>query len=319
MRQVLNIKTLPVSKIDFNDLSYSIGPVGETVVDDPLQQSISRYGTFCFPIVIKNGAGLYAIVAGRKRLLAIHYLQPDIEWPCLAIADDAPEIEVFRILLAEITLSRPLTPVEKAIFLQKISAVAEEDEIVREFLPEMGLPPNRHTIAQTVRLLDLEDPILIAVHRGAISNAAGRELCTLEPADRKILFGIITSLQLSFSNQKKILSICRELAGRLKTTIADLLDNNEVQGILRHLDANPPQKTKMLMRHLSGKYLPRATEAAADFHNYTSSLQLPQNVSVEHTPFFEDDALNLSITFPSRESLREAWEKIRHVIQQKDA
>jgi ParB family chromosome partitioning protein len=140
----------------------------------------------------------------------------------------------------------------------------------------------------------------------------------LPAQDRKILFEIITSLRLSASYQKKILSICRELAGRENIDIAALLDDDEVGQILHHKDANPPQKTKKLMTWLSGKYMPRSRQAEKEFKRFTMAMQLPPNVSIEHTPFFEDDSMTLSITYTNRKSLQHAWEKIKNATHSKD-
>jgi len=318
MRQFLNIKIIPLAHIDFTDISYMISPDSEPVLDESFKASISRYGTFSPPVVRETDTNRYSIVAGRKRLRAVSALQTHMEWPCLVISRQVPEIEVFRILLDEITLARQLTPVEKAHILQKVSEVAGESQIVEEFLPIMGLAPNRMTITQTVRLLDLELPILLALHQGTIHETVGRELTSLTAEDRTALFEIISSLQLSYSNQKKILAMGKELAGRHKTTIANLLDDDAIQDILQHQEANPPQKTKKLMRYLSRKHFPRSSMAEEEFNNFTSAMHLPQNVTIEHAPYFENDSMTLSITFPDRESLKNNWEKMRHVIRPKN-
>ena len=89
----------------------------------------------------------------------------------------------------------------------------------------------------------------------------------------------------------------------------------DVMDILNHQEANPPQKTKNLMNRLSRKYMPRSSHAADEFKRFAASMHLPQNVSVDHTPFFEDDSVTLSITFSNRESVQNAWEKIKRAVR----
>jgi len=48
-------------------------------------------------------------------------------------------------------------------------------------------------------------------------------------------------------------------------------------------------------------------------------MQLPHNVTVQHTPFFEDDEVTLSIAFANRKLLQDAWEDIKNAIQEKNA
>ena len=99
--------------------------------------------------------------------------------------------------------------------------------------------------------------------------------------------------------------------------IEELLNNEEVHGILLHRQANPPQKTKNLMNWLSRQYMPRSREAEDEFKHFIGSMRLPQNVAVNHTQFFENDSVTLSITFPNRESLENAWKQIRSAFNDK--
>jgi hypothetical protein len=312
MSPILNVKNIFLSQIDFEAFDYSLSPERDVAPAETLYKSIARHGILHLPIVRECNSDLHTIVAGRKRLLALRSLHTETACTCLVISRQVPEIDIFSLLLDEIQLTRPLTMVEKAIFLHKTTAIADARQIISEFLPRLGLAPHSFSLQQTLKLLDLEDPVLRCLHHGQISETVAHDLILMAARDRMALVAIIVSLRLSFSNQKKLLIMCRELAGRDNTSIATLLDNDEVQGILQHQDANPPQKTKNLMLWLSRRHMPRCGQAAEEFNRFITAMRLPQNASVEHTPFFEDDSMTLSITFPNRESLQHAWEKIRY-------
>jgi hypothetical protein len=318
MPPILTIRNITLSQVDLNDFSYSISPIHEIEIDDTLKKSITRYGVLHPPIVRENNSGLYSIVAGRKRLYALRSLQKKGTCCCLTLSHQTPEIEVFRILLAEVQLDRQLTIVEKAIFLQKITPIADERQIAKEFMPRLSLASDTFAMQQTRKLLELEDHIILGMHQGYVNQTIAHDFISLSVRDRSTLFEIIASLKPSFSNQKKLIDICRELAGRENTSIAALLDNHEVYAILHHQDANPPQKTKNLMTWLSRKHKPRTLQAEEEFSRFISAIRLPKNVSVAHTPFFEDDAVTLSITFRNRESLQKTWEKINHATRDND-
>lgn len=312
MPPILTLRNISLAHINFDDFSYSVSPERKICADASLEKSIARYGLLHPPIIRETDSDVYNIVAGRKRLHVMHSIHAEGTWPCMVIAQAFPEDEVFHILLAEKETSGKLSPIEKALFLQKISAIMNDEQIAVEFLPLLDHQPGTAAIKQTLMLLSLEKPILLGTHRGSVNEAIARDFITLSPKDRMVLFEIISSLRLSYSNQKKLLHICRELACREGTNITTLLDNNEVHGILHHQGANPPQKTKNLMVWLSRKHMPRSGKAEKEFSRFISSINLPQNVSVTHTPYFEDDALTLSIKFPNRKTLQHAWEKIRH-------
>lgn len=312
MPPVLTIKNIDLSQVDFNDLSYSIAPIPESEIDSTLKASIARHGILHPPLVREINSVSYTIIAGRKRLLAWRSLAKEKTCHCLVISRQIPEFEVFHILLAEIQLVRQLTMVEKALFLQKIAAVAEEKQIVKEFLPRLNLAPDPSVMKQTLRLLELEAPILKGIHQGYVNETVARDFVSLPLQDRSILFEIVASLRLSLSNQKKLLQICRELASRENKSITALLATPEVHAILHHPEANPPQKTKNLMTWLARRHKSRSIHAEEEFNRFINEIRLPGNVSVTHTPFFEDDAVTLSITFRNRSFLLQAWEKIKH-------
>jgi len=316
MLPILTTKNIALSQVDFNDYSCSISPEPENDSDETLRRSIDRYGILHPPVVREISAGLYGVVTGRKRLLALRTLQKVNTCHCLIVSKRIPKIEIFDILLAEIQLTRQLTITEKAFFLQKIIPLADERQIVKEYLPRLGLAPDLFVLQQTLKLLELEEPVLLGMHQGYVNERVARDFIALPVQDRTILFEIIAALRLSFSNQKKLIHICRELAGRKNKSITALLDNDEVHAILNHQDANPPQKTKNLMVWLAHRQKPRSIQAEEEFSRFVTALRLPGNVSVAHTPFFEDDKVTLSIRFRSLKSLQHVWEKIKHATHQ---
>jgi len=308
-------KSLDTSLIDFEDFSYSISPDREIILGESIAESIARYGILHPPLVQRKNTKSYAIVAGRKRLFAYRTFFPEKKsCCCMIIPAQMPELDIFSVLLEEILTSRKLTPIEKALFLKKISPLADEKHIAKEFLPRLDLPPNPFHIKQSIMLLDLEKPVIHAIHQGLITEKATGEIASLSPEDRLTVFHIIAFLHPSASNQKKLIDICRELASRENCSITAILENKDVRDILNHQEANPPQKTKNLMNWLSRKHMPRSSSAADEFKRFAASMHLPENASLAHTPYFEDDSVTLSINFSNRKSVQNAWEKIKDTI-----
>ena len=316
MNQHICPKSLDTSLIDFDDFSYSISPDREIILEDSVAKSIAMYGILHPPLIVqKTNTKSYVIVAGRKRLFACRTFFPDEKsCCCMIIPAQMPELDIFSILLEEILTSRKLTPIEKAIFLQKISPLADKKHIAKKFLPRLNLPPDPFYIKQSVMLLDLEEPIIHAIHQGLITEKITGEIASLSAEDRLAVFHIISSLHPSASNQKKLIDICRELASRENSTIAAILENKDARDILNHQEANPPQKTKNLMNWLSRKHMPRSSSAADEFKRFAASMHLPENVSLTHTPFFEDDSVTLSINFSNRKPVQNVWKKIKNEI-----
>jgi ParB family chromosome partitioning protein len=319
MNQYLHPKSLDTSLINFEDFSYSISPDREIILDETFTQSIIKHGILHPPIVKEIEPGSYVIVAGRKRLFAIRALFPEGKTcNCMIIPAKMQEIDIFSILLEDILFSRKLTPIEKAIFLQKISSTMTEKQIAKKILPRIDLPSDPFYYLQSIKLLNLEEPIIREIHQGNVNEKAALDIISLSAKDRLAVFHVMSSLRLSVSNQKKLLNICKELASRMDRTISAILGDTDVQNILNHKEANPPQKAKNLMNCLSRKYMPRSSQAEDEFKLFIASMQLPRNVSVNHSPFFENDEVILSITFSNKESVQNAWKTIKETIEKSD-
>ena len=312
-------KTLQISSIDFTDSSYSISPEKDIVLEEAFKKSIAKHGILHPPIIRKKDSGSHAIVTGKKRLFAFRSLYPEALTSCfLVIPAEVPEIDVYSILLEDIRISRQLTPVEKALLLEKISSLVDIDYVVNEFLPRMDLPPDPFHIRQSLMLLTLEAPIILAIHRGEMHEGVARDITSLPGTDRMALLEIITSLHLSVSYQKKLVRNCRDIAGREKKSIAGILESPEALAIINHPGMNPPQKTKKLMTWLTRKHMPRSSQAETEFADFIAEMRLPDAVTIQHSPFFEDDAVTLSIPFSNRKSLQEAWKKIQNALHKQD-
>jgi ParB family chromosome partitioning protein len=319
MHQHIISKRLDISRINFDDFSYSISPDREFYPDKLLRESIARNGIIHPPIVKETISGSYVIVSGRKRLGAFRAVFPEEKMClCMILSGGISDADVFSVLLEEIITRRQLSPIEKALFLKKISSLVDEKQIVQEFLTRMGLPRDPVQIKHGKMLLDLEDILIHALHRGDLPETMAREIMPLSADDRLAVYGVISALHLGINYQKKLLTICRDLAGREGRSIASLLNDKEVREILNHRDANPPQKTKNLMNHLVRRYTPKSSQAEEEFNRFVASLHLPPNISVKHTPSFEDDSLTLAITLSDKKTLQELLNIIKDATRNPD-
>ena len=312
-------RSVNISLIDFTDFTYAISPSGDITGDEILRNSIRHCGILHPPIIMEKDRDFYAIVRGRKRLHTFRSLYPATDsCYCLVLPNEIPAIDIYSVMLEDLRISRTLSPVEKALLLRKISSIVDRDYIVAEFLPRMDIQADHFQMRQILMLLDLEEPVIHAVHAGFIPESVARSLSSLSAGDRMALYEIMTSLHLNTSYQKKLVLVCREIASREQKSIAELLGNREVSAILNHQEANPPQKTKNLMTWLSRRHMPRSSQAKAEFAHFVSALQLPDTATVDHTPSFEDDEVSLSLTFANRKSLQDTWDKIRNAFCEKD-
>ena len=294
------------SQIDIEDQQYFFSPAQVLEDTEELKKSIERVGLLHPPILLRTDNSYYQVVTGHRRIKTAREATGKSSLNCLVLSPETSAIEALAVALEE-KCSRRLTSVEQAIFLQKALQHLAQDEVAAEFLPVMGLAPNPYHIQNLLPLLELEEPLRYALHQGLLHELVARELVALSFTDRLALFEVIDLLQLSVGNQKKLTASCKELAKRNNSTIIAILSEPDIQDILNHPEANPPQKAANLMATLTAKRYPRLTEAEKSFQQFTDSLKLPKNATLSHAPAFEKDTVTLSISFKNQEELLKSW------------
>jgi len=305
---------IPIRQIDFEDNTFSLSPIKEIILDDLFEESVRRVGLLHPPIVKEKSSDTFQIVTGRKRLIASRDLLSLTSCVCLILPKDMAEFDVFTIILEEILTTGLPTTLEQAFILQKVRNFLREDDVVEKILPRMGLTPHSYHIDQAIKLLDLEKPILLGLQSGILHERVAREMTSMSSQDRISIFEIIAFLHLSSSNQMKFLNTCKDIAARNNKGIADFLADKEFKQILQHEKSNLPQKTANIMSWLNAKKNPLYTETEKTFNQMIASLELPKHITVNHTPFFENDVTTLTITFNGLEQFREKWQKIKQVL-----
>ena len=313
----MNIKPLyqkiSLAQIDLADLTFNLAPVGREEISDQLRDSVTRCGIIHPPLLTATAHGQFAIVAGRQRLSAAQQILANNFCDCLIMPVETPPAVLLAMALQDILLSRPASPLEKASCWQKAVDFLGRDIAAKEFGPQLGLT-RQLTPARLEKILALDDEMQESLHQGSLELKTACKLIDLNPADRDALFRIIKQLRLSSSNQRKLLDHCLELHRRQNRQITALLAEPECLEILNHPEANPPQKTAMLMSWLSTLCQPRLTEAEKEFRSFVGKLQLPKGVTLTHTPSFEKDTLKMTIDFTDRSQLTEKWPIIRKEI-----
>lgn len=309
----LRATNLPLDRIDLNDETFSLTIPGTSAADSGLKASIAKNDILHPPIVQKKSASTYRVVAGKKRLSAISTTRTSCE--CLVLAENTGPAETLAAAYEETRITRQPTPLENAIFLNKGLRWLDEEQVAARFLPMLGINPDLRQLSRYLQLLELEEPMLLAVHAGSLDEAVARELGKLPFGDRIALFDLIDLLSLSFSNQKKLVAGCRELAKRNDTSIINILDDQKLREILANQATNYPQKTAHLMAWLTELRSPRLQEAEREFRSMRSKLNLPKGADLQHVQSFEKDALTLKLEFADQRQFEKIWPALREIIE----
>jgi ParB-like chromosome segregation protein Spo0J len=294
---ILENRLIAFDAIDSSD-KWNLHPWALYNIADELAASFSRVGVLHPPILLCKKDNRYEILCGFKRLLFASSVLQCRFMSCLIIPEGADAEVILDIILTDQALFNPLSLAEKARFLHLCEEKFSRQKVTDLYFDRLMLEKRASTFTMLAKLLAGNPALLSEIDRGALQERIVRELLDLPSApDRVAVVKLFKELRLGEGKQRMILPLVRELACRLGLSISSLLEDQSIREILCRPGMNNPQKTQHLAAFLKGRINPLSTKAEIAFVHDVSTLKLPKNYLVTHSPSFEKDEVTLSITF----------------------
>jgi ParB family chromosome partitioning protein len=137
-----------------------------------LVESISASGLLQ-PVVVRERAGRYELIAGERRLRAVQQLG----WKEIpAVVKDVDDQTLLTLALIENLQRHDLSPIDEATGYQRLQ---EEFKVPQTEVARL-VGRNRSTVANLLRLLKLPDDVRAMVHNGSLSEGHARALLALD-------------------------------------------------------------------------------------------------------------------------------------------
>lgn len=149
---------------------------------EELAESIKRYGVIQ-PIIVTKKEDYYEIVAGERRWRASKKAGLTT---IPAIIREGSEQKNKEIALIENVQREDLNPVEKAI---GIKSLMEDYQLTQQQVSEI-LGKSRSSIANTVRILNLDERVLELTQEGKLTEGHCRALLSIEDKDKQYQMAI---------------------------------------------------------------------------------------------------------------------------------
>jgi hypothetical protein len=228
-------------------------------------------------------------------------------WPdilCQIIPDALPLLEALLLNLNDNLIHRQLNNIEKGMVLTSLTRFLEEEELIKDFMPTLGIPANTQTLRLFLGLQELEESIQISVAMERLSLRVAGLMLGIVRDDRLRINDLFTSLRFSFNQQWKTTQWIMEIANREGLSIKEVLDKGDIIGVLNNDRINNPQKVKLLVMVLRSIRFPSLLEAERLFREGLSNLRLPSGVKIIPPLFFEGIDYKLEIVFTKGERLK---------------
>ncbi len=180
MREEDTLKKLKINEIEPNR-EQARKKFDQEALEE-LAESIKEYGLIQ-PIVVTKKDGYYSIVAGERRWRACKIAGID-EIPAIIREDD--EKKNTQISLIENLQREDLTPYEKAIGIRNLIDTFHltQEEVAKQ------LGKNRSTIANTLRILNLEPRVLEMAKEGKLTEGHFRALLSVTDPEKQYQMAI---------------------------------------------------------------------------------------------------------------------------------
>ena len=114
--------------------------------------------------------------------------------------------------------------------MQTLKTLFPEDVVIQEFLPRIGLPPQRKVFSRISQLAELEEEIAHDLAVGDADPQLGWRLLKLPPAARLPMYRFLRQVPFTVSQQFEILEYVQEVSHRDQSSYEELLAHPSVHG-----------------------------------------------------------------------------------------
>ncbi|RPI78506.1 MAG: hypothetical protein EHM45_06355 [Desulfobacteraceae bacterium] len=270
-----------------------------------LKNSIHKVGLLNPPLLVPGRAGLMEIVTGYRRLQACQALGWR-EIPCQD-SSSVPHsaLDLLLLNLHDNLTTRELNPIEKGMFLKRASCFLSKDQIIRDYLPLLGLPGQDAVLQVFLGFDQWTADQQKEIADKSVSLQTIRALMAMAAEPRSSVFKWITDLNLNFNQQAQFIDLINDISIKINDTNMRFLEEADFQNILNEPKINKPQKAKAILERLRFKRYPRLLKTEHEFQKQIDKLNLPKYARVHHTPGFEDVHCTLTIDFKNGFELKQ--------------
>jgi ParB family chromosome partitioning protein len=287
-------------------LPEALVPIVGDDEDASLADNLRRFG-FIQPLPVWQQTGHYLLLAGYPFLRAIRSLALS-RVPCLILPPETAPLTLYLLQIQHGLSALPTSPILQAHLLQQARQNLSQEEVLL-LLAAMGHKPHHAKLKELTGLLQLDPLAVRALHHGVLSPKSGKQLALLSQEDQRPLVELVRTYRPGGSKQQKLVEWVIELSLRHHRPVRDILQP-WLTGRQAPDPSNIPQQLQKLLLALQEQYAPEKSGAEKTFQRQVHELQPPEGVSIEHSPAFEDDSVEVRLRFSDLDSLKQHWPAI---------
>lgn len=305
----LRIRTVDASTLD-STFSWSLHRDFLADPDHELVASIDRFGLLR-PVIIREQQNGLELICGARRIKALLQCGSAKNIPCYFTRRSAGNGEMLRLVFEDQRQSSPLSPIETACLIRMYHR-----KDLSENTNDLGSATGTRSENERQRLtslLELEKPLLRAIHYGSLSVKNALIMTHLNKNERTFIFDLFKRLSLNAGKQRRLLELARIISIAQRLSLDEVFVRNFPEVCSGPLD-NIPQTSSRLLKKLYEMSHPQVSAARKEFSERVRGLGLPENCRLDPWPSFERDTVSFTAEFENFDSFQHAWQRLKEIV-----
>jgi ParB family chromosome partitioning protein len=305
-REEIHIKNINLKDERFR-ISYFFSLKG-------LLLSLKEVGLINPPLVTSRNRQLI-LVSGWKRVLACLELSLTSIPVWVVRSDD--DLQMFLLAFYENLASREYSLLEKAEILRRLKKLGEkEQKIIRHYFPLLNIPQTSYYLDLYLTISRFSKDVKSSIHQKNMSLASMEIFAEFNSRERKLLLPLLQPL--GQNKQQELLEDLHEISLRDSVSAQEILISEGMSKILHSEKFSSLQKSDRIRHWLRRKRYPRLSSRRKAFKQALRKSGWPEDISIEPSPFFEEEALTVQFRFKDKEELRSLLVRLQQISSKKE-
>jgi len=300
-----------LDEIDREDGTFDLFPAEPP---PELVDSIRSCG-FTVPVVLRRNTGRITVVDGFKRVRAAAQAAATEIVGILYGEDELPMRDALLLRAGLNSPSRRFTvPCKGALVSAAAAYGVSHEEIAGPLRSIFQVPPDPAIVRIYAGYGGLPAPLRQAVDKTGMNERTFISIAGMPEDEQRLMGELLLLLRANENIVRRLIDLTLFLAHFEGAPHAAVLADLTARFRRRGRDMDPKQITDAVMDELRSRANPRYTADREAFEKLISESRLPDTVAAAHAPYFEDDAVRLTVEFRTAAQLDDALGAIRGLI-----
>jgi hypothetical protein len=301
-----NTEEIHLSQIDWDDRSFRLTYSRPLTA---LAVSLKEIGLQNLPVLQEKGGNRFRIVCGFRRLLVLsRNREGSLRCRTAPVEAEPKDLLLFNFLE---NLDRGYNTVEQSWVLKRLSAFMEREEIIRDIMPLLQLPPKEEILNRSLSLAEISPHYWPLVLEGKLFPEVIQELLQAHRRQADLILALFIQFRWSFQKQREFLKDLQELSQRKEEPPESVLTSESFVSILAGIGGGTPQQRgEEVRKFFRTRLFPVLSETASKLAGQMAEMDLDSRTRLIPPPFFEGGQYALEIKFTNPEELKTSLKKI---------